>query len=96
MQNQHQEGPVARTIEQHTAKVPSDTFLWSALAAMGVSAVLQIAGKKQASNFVGQWAPSLLIIGVYNKLVKLHGSDSHSGSQSEMDGARQPELVDSI
>jgi hypothetical protein len=37
-----------------------------------------------------------LIIGVYNKLVKLHGSDAHDGRQSEMDAAGQPELVDSI
>jgi hypothetical protein len=25
--------------------------------------------------FVGQWAPTLLILGLYNKLVKQHGSD---------------------
>jgi len=24
---------------------------------------------------VGQWAPTLLILGIYNKMVKLHGSD---------------------
>jgi hypothetical protein len=23
------------------------------------------------ANFIGQWAPSLLVIGVYNKLVKV-------------------------
>ena len=25
--------------------------------------------------FVGQWAPTLLILGLYNKLVKPHASD---------------------
>ena len=25
--------------------------------------------------FVGQWAPAFLLIGMYNKLVKLQGSD---------------------
>ena len=25
--------------------------------------------------FVGQWTPTLLILGLYNKLVKQHGSD---------------------
>jgi len=30
-------------------------------------------GKK--ANFVGQWAPTVLILGLYNKMVKLHGSD---------------------
>ena len=28
---EHQEGAVARTIEQQTAKLPSDTFLWAGL-----------------------------------------------------------------
>ena len=26
--------------------------------------------------FVGQWAAPFLILGIYNKLVKLHGSDA--------------------
>ena len=43
---EHSEGPVARTIEEQTAKVPSDAFLWAALGSMGVSAILQITGKK--------------------------------------------------
>lgn len=72
---EHSEGPVARTIEEQTAKMPSDTFLWAALGSMGVSAVLQLTGKKHESLFVGQWAPSFLLLGVYNKLVKVAGSD---------------------
>ena len=31
------EGPVARTIEQQTAKLPSDTFLWAAMGSIGLS-----------------------------------------------------------
>ena len=72
---QHQEGPLAKTIEQQTAKLPSDTFLWAALGSMGVSAVLQVMGKKQASLFVGDWVAPFLLFGVYNKIVKLQGSD---------------------
>ena len=56
-------------------KLPSDTFFWAAVASMGVSATLQMRGKPSASVFVGQWAPTLLILGLYNKLVKQHGSD---------------------
>jgi hypothetical protein len=70
------EGTVARAIEERTARLPSDTFLWSAIAAMGVSAALQLSGQKGASQFVGQWAPTILILGLYNKLVKLQGSDA--------------------
>jgi len=71
----HSEGKVARTIEEQTAKLPSDTFLWASLAAMSVALVLQVSGKKPASLFVGQWAAPILLFGVYNKLVKVAGSD---------------------
>jgi hypothetical protein len=50
---QHQEGTIAKTIEQQTAKVPSDVFLWAAMGSIGASALLQVMGKKQASLFVG-------------------------------------------
>jgi hypothetical protein len=70
------EGSVARSIEQQTSKLPSDTFLWAALGSIGASLVLQVMNKKEYANFVGQWAPTLLILGLYNKMVKLHGSDA--------------------
>jgi hypothetical protein len=71
----HSEGSVARTIEQQTARLPSDTFLWAAMGSIAASLTLQMLGRRQESNFIGQWAPTLLILGLYNKLVKLHGSD---------------------
>lgn len=71
----HSEGTVARAIEDQTARLPSDTFLWLAAGAIGTSLALHFSGKREESNFVGQWAPTLLILGLYNKLVKLHGSD---------------------
>lgn len=71
----HSEGQIAKTIEEQTAKLPSDTFLWMAVGSMAVSATLQMMGNKHASLFVGQWAPTLLIFGLYNKLVKQLGSD---------------------
>jgi hypothetical protein len=70
------EGPVARAIETQTAKLPSDMFLWMAVGSMATSATLQMMGNKHASVFVGQWAPTFLILGLYNKLVKQRGSDS--------------------
>jgi hypothetical protein len=72
---EHSEGAVARRIEDQTAKLPSDFWLWTALASMGVSLILQIAERKEASLFVGQWAAPLLLFGTYNKLVKVGGSD---------------------
>ncbi len=72
---QHREGPIARSIEQQTAKLPSDLFLWAAVGSIAVSLALQLKGKEKSANFVGHWAPTILILGLYNKLVKLQGSD---------------------
>jgi hypothetical protein len=72
------EGKVARAIEEQTAKLPSDLFLWAALGSMAASLTLKIAKQDQVSLFVGQWAPSFLLLGIYNKLVKLQGHDKES------------------
>ena len=75
-QDPHREGQVATAIEEQTAKLPSDTFLWAAMGSIGLALVLQMSGKKESANFVGQWAPTLLILGLYNKLVKVAGHDA--------------------
>jgi hypothetical protein len=72
---QHSEGAVARTIEQQTAKLPSDAFLWASFAAMAASLGLQLTDRKVESLFIGQWAAPFLLFGIYNKLVKVAGSD---------------------
>jgi hypothetical protein len=77
----HREGHLARSIEEQTAKLPSDLFLWSAVAAVIGSLVLQTSGKREESNFVGQWVPTLLLLGLYNKIVKVAGSDSESAQR---------------
>jgi hypothetical protein len=71
----HSEGMIARTIEEQTAKLPSDLFLWAALGSIGGSLMMKMAGRDQDALFVGQWAPTFLILGLYNKLVKTTGSD---------------------
>ncbi len=72
---EHREGPVAKTIENQTAKIPSDVFLWGAGAAIVGSLGLQLMKKAKLANFVGQWVPTILILGLYNKIVKVAGSD---------------------
>jgi hypothetical protein len=72
---EHREGAVARTIEQQTAKLPSDVFLWAAAGSIAGSLTLMIVGDTKRATFVGQWAPTFLILGLYNKLVKLLGSE---------------------
>ena len=72
-----EEGPVAKAIEKQTSRVPSDTFLWMGGAAIGTSLLLRLAGKKNAANFVGEWVPTILLLGVYNKIVKVAGHDAY-------------------
>lgn len=72
---EHREGPVAAAIEEQTAKLPSDLFLWTAIGCMAVSATLKAFGKSHTALFVGQWPAPILLMGLYNKLVKLEGHD---------------------
>jgi len=75
---EHREGPVASAIEQQTAKIPSDVFLWAAFASIAASLTFKIMKQEKNALFVGQWAPTFLLLGNYNKMVKLGGHDSKS------------------
>lgn len=70
---EHAENSLTRLLEQQAAKIPSDVFLFGGMGAMVASLGLELADRPRASRFVGMWAPTLLIVGVYVKLVKLVG-----------------------
>jgi hypothetical protein len=74
----NQEGYTTSMVEQRTSKVPSMAWLGLAVGSMAASAALMLSGRKQIANFVGQWAPTLLIIGVYNKLAKEAATPRHA------------------
>lgn len=73
--SKHKEGVVTKFIENQTAKLPSDTYLIGAGVAIAISLALKIMSKKPEALFVGQWVAPILILGVYNKLVKQLGSE---------------------
>jgi hypothetical protein len=77
-----QEDQVTAAIEKCTSQVPSSTFLAFALASMAVSLGLHVAKKQHESLFIGQWAAPFLLLGIYNKLVKIHGSDATGGNET--------------
>lgn len=70
------EGRVTKEMEKRTAMVPSNAYLFAALGSMAASATLQIFGRQHVSLFVGQWAPAFLLMGIYNKIVKVSGSEA--------------------
>ena len=80
--NEKTEGATAKAIEEQTAKLPSDLFLYASLAAMGTSLTLKCLGKPHNALFVGQWAAPFLLLGIYNKLVKLEGHDSQDKNEN--------------
>jgi hypothetical protein len=81
------EDEVTKTIERYTAAIPSSMYLVIGVAAMAVSLTAQLAGRGKWGNFIAQWVPTWLIIGLYNKMVKQEGHDirdkGKAGSHSD-------------
>ena len=48
----------------------------SPTASIGGSLACKAMGKDHAALFVGQWVAPFLLLGIYNKMVKQHGSDA--------------------
>lgn len=76
------EDQVTAAIEKFTSQIPSSVYLAAALASMALSLGLKAARKEHEALFVGQWAAPFLILGIYNKLVKQHGSDAIAAQES--------------
>lgn len=75
LKQDHTEEEWTKAIENETSKLPSGLFLAAAIVSMGASLSLKLFGKPKTALFVGQWAAPFLMLGMYNKLVKLEGHD---------------------
>ncbi len=75
---QAQEDQLTAAIEKYTATVPSTVYLGLALASIAASITIQAVQKEKANAalYVGQWVAPFLLLGIYNKMVKQHGSDA--------------------
>ena len=51
-------------------KIPTQGYLGLALGSIAVSALLRIAGKKDAALFDGQWAPTFILFALAHKLLQ--------------------------
>ena len=69
------EGRSTRNIEKRTMHIPSALFLVAAGGSILGSLWLKTRGRDRDSLFVGQWAPTFLMLGTYNKLVKQFGHE---------------------
>ena len=70
------EDQITAMLESQTVRWPTSFFLGAAFASMIASLALKAQNKDNLSLFVGQWAAPFLLLGIYNKMVKLHGSDT--------------------
>ncbi len=52
-------------------RFPTDTFLWLTLGSIALSASMKISGRSKDANFVGEWAPTFVGLGVLSKLIKV-------------------------
>ena len=77
-----QEDQVTAAIEKVTSKIPSSIYLGAAIASIFGSVAFKIAKKDSEALFVGQWVAPFMILGLYNKMVKQHGSDATSANRS--------------
>lgn len=55
--------------------------IWRQLSEPSRPQQLKAVGKDDWAIFVGQWPAAFMLMGVYNKMVKQHGSDAYSKVQ---------------
>lgn len=75
MTEKNHEGTITVAVENRTSRIPSMAYLIGGLGALALSTGLMLCGRRRASIVVGQLASPLLIMGLYNKLVKIQGHD---------------------
>lgn len=55
-----------RAVER-VESLPPETFVLGAALSVGASLLLRAVGRQHDAQFVGQWAPTLLILGLYTR-----------------------------
>ncbi|HZD76386.1 MAG TPA: hypothetical protein VE218_05235 [Acidobacteriaceae bacterium] len=79
-----EEDQVTSLIESYSAQLPSSFYLGAAGASILASLIAKLQGRDHTALFFGQWAAPFLLLGIYNKMVKQHGSDAiHSNSDND-------------
>jgi hypothetical protein len=61
------EDPSFMRYATHLGAPSPDVFILGAALSIGASLVLRLLGQRADAQFVGQWAPTLLVAGLYTK-----------------------------
>ena len=56
--------------------VPSQLWYVLSISSVAASVILQATGNKNGADFVGKWPPTLLLLGLYHKLLRPGDEDA--------------------
>ena len=73
-----EEDKVTSWVESYSAQLPSSCYLIAAAASIVASLTARLQRNNHNALFFGQWVAPFLLLGIYNKMVKQHGSDATS------------------
>ncbi|MFA6237896.1 MAG: hypothetical protein WC635_11250 [Bacteriovorax sp.] len=76
------EGRVTKVNEKQKATLSSGFFISAAAGAVALSLGLALAKKKNMASFVGQWVPTILLLGIYDNALKTQSSGRESDKSS--------------
>ena len=65
LRSSQSEDEFTKSLEKYTAAIPSTGYLAVAMGAIGLSLACQVTGRGKWGNFIAQWVPTWLIIGIY-------------------------------
>ncbi|MGZ3788992.1 MAG: hypothetical protein ACXVLQ_10735 [Bacteriovorax sp.] len=69
------EGSLTKS-ERKTSKIPSSIFLALAGGAFALSLGLAVSRRKKSwANFTGLWVPTILLLGIYDRIVNTQASN---------------------
>ncbi|RPJ75671.1 MAG: hypothetical protein EHM20_08555 [Alphaproteobacteria bacterium] len=75
---------LTNVLKRERAALPSSLFLAIAAGAVALSLGLAVSKKeKNWASFVGQWVPTILLLGIYDKIVT-SGASKHEDSKSNL------------
>jgi hypothetical protein len=77
---------VAERVTSQIESIPPDAFLLGAAVSVGASLLLRLSGRYQDALFVGQWAPTLLLVGIYSKATSAGAWRQQSSRSSRESG----------
>jgi hypothetical protein len=60
----------AGSIQDRIEKLPASFYYWAVIGSIATSALLMLMGKSRLATFVGLWPPTLLNMGLFNKILR--------------------------